>query len=133
MPAAIRVVVAYIEHGDRVLITQRRAEAVLPLFWEFPGGRVVGDESDAAALQRAVARRLGVKIAVGEERASIVHDYERYSVTLVVYRAQLLPRQQLRPSRVADVRWVPTSEIARYPFAPADRSTVAQLLRLDDD
>jgi hypothetical protein len=78
-----------------------------------------------------VARRLGAKIAVGEERATIVHDYERYSVTLVVYGARLLS-PQLRPLRVADVRWVPTAEIERYPLAPADRSTVAQLLHLDD-
>ena len=51
----IRVVSAVIERGGRYLITQRRATAVLPLLWEFPGGRVEPAETDAAALEREVA------------------------------------------------------------------------------
>ena len=47
---AIRVVAGVIERGGRYLITQRRATAVLPLLWEFPGGRVEPGESDAQAL-----------------------------------------------------------------------------------
>ena len=36
----IRVVAAVIEHDGHYLITQRRPNAVLPLLWEFPGGKV---------------------------------------------------------------------------------------------
>ena len=44
---AIRVVAGVIERSGRYLITQRRAGAVLPLLWEFPGGRVEAGETDA--------------------------------------------------------------------------------------
>ena len=45
----IRVVAAVLEKDGRYLITQRRATAVLPLMWEFPGGRVEDGEIDAHA------------------------------------------------------------------------------------
>ena len=44
----IRVVGAVIERGGRYLITQRRPNAVLPLLWEFPGGRVEHGEERSA-------------------------------------------------------------------------------------
>jgi len=53
----IRVVAAVIEREGRYLITQRRPTAVLPLLWEFPGGRVEESETDAAALKREVRQR----------------------------------------------------------------------------
>ena len=52
----IRVVAAIIERNGRYLITQRRPAAVLPLLWEFPGGRVEDAESDRDALRRSLGR-----------------------------------------------------------------------------
>ena len=63
----IRVVAAVIERGGRYLITQRNAGAVLPLLWEFPGGRVEEGESDEDALTREVKMRIGADVTVGEK------------------------------------------------------------------
>src|SRR5262245_48040899 len=41
----IRVVAAVVERDGRYLITQRRESAVLPMRWEFPGGKVEAGES----------------------------------------------------------------------------------------
>jgi ADP-ribose pyrophosphatase YjhB (NUDIX family) len=54
----IRVVVARIERGGRYLITQRMPHAVLPLLWEFPGGRVEEGEQDEDALVRELRENL---------------------------------------------------------------------------
>jgi 8-oxo-dGTP diphosphatase len=126
---AIRVVAATIERDGRYLITQRRREAVLPLLWEFPGGRVEDGESDADALRREIRERLAAEIEVGEELATMVHDYDGYSVTLVVYGARLLS-EELRAARVNDCRWVPSDEFDRYAFPPADQATMDKLLGL---
>jgi 8-oxo-dGTP diphosphatase len=56
----IRVVAGVIGRDGSYLITQRRPGAVLPLLWEFPGGRVERSETDTEALQREVKHRLGV-------------------------------------------------------------------------
>ena len=54
----IRVVAAVVENDGLYLITQRRESAVLPLKWEFPGGKVERGEADEDALKRELRERL---------------------------------------------------------------------------
>lgn len=119
----IRVVAAVIQQDGKYLITQRRENASLPLLWEFPGGRVEPGETDAAALQREFGERLGAQVEVGKPVAFRRHDYEGYSVELVLYEARLVTRE-LEPKRVKEFRWVAADEFGQYPFPPADRSTM---------
>ncbi len=123
----IRVVAAVIERGGHYLITQRRATAVLPLSWEFPGGRVEDGETDHDALRREVRHRIGVDIAPGKLMSFVSHPYERYVVDLYLYECELL---QGEPSslNVNDFRWVESSEFDRYPFTPADEASMSKLL-----
>lgn len=122
---SIRVVAAVIQKDGRYLITQRRENASLPLLWEFPGGRVEPGESDAAALQREFKERLGAAVHVGKPVAFRRHDYEGYSVELVLYEAELeSPAPDLQAMRVKDYRWVAVDEFTQYPFPPADRGTL---------
>ena len=79
-PRTIRVVAAVIERGGDYLITQRRASAVLPLLWEFPGGRVEDGETDADALRREVKHRLGVEVQPGQLISFVSHPYEHLSL-----------------------------------------------------
>src|SRR6516164_4785539 len=88
-PRTIRVVAAVIEADGRYLITQRRATAVLPLMWEFPGGRVEEGETDAQALRREVRHRLGAEIEVGKLISFVSHPYEHYVVDLFLYECTL--------------------------------------------
>jgi 8-oxo-dGTP diphosphatase len=124
----IRVVAAVIERGGKYLITQRREEAVLPLLWEFPGGKVEEGESDEAALHREVLGRLGVDVEVQQKLADKHHAYEKYDVHLTLYACNLPPEVEPRPLRVKDVRWVTSSDFANYQFPPADQATMDRLL-----
>jgi 8-oxo-dGTP diphosphatase len=122
-PTSIRVVAAVIQHEGKYLITQRRENASLPLLWEFPGGRVEPSETDAQALLREFRERLGAEVEVGKPVAFRRHDYEGYSVELVLYEAKLLTTE-LEPKRVKEYRWVAADEVGQYPFPPADRGTM---------
>ena len=125
----IRVVAAVIEQGGRYLITQRRPSAVLPLLWEFPGGRVEEGESDAAALEREVSHRLGVSVQAGKLMSFVSHPYERYVVELYLYEGRLIQGQ---PSavNVHDFRWVASDDFDSYTFTPADEASMSKLLGL---
>jgi 8-oxo-dGTP diphosphatase len=123
----IRVVAAVIERENRYLITQRRATAVLPLLWEFPGGRVESGETDGTALKRELMHRLGVTIEPGQLISFVTHPYEKYAVDLFLYECELL-RGEPRLANVADFRWVKSSEFERYPFTPADELSMSKLL-----
>lgn len=129
MPKTIRVVAAVIEQDARYLITQRRAGAVLPLMWEFPGGRVEEGESDEQALIREVAHRLGASIDVGKMISFVSHPYEHYVVDLFLYECHLASGSPApEPRAVADFKWVESGEFDRYPFTPADEASMNKLL-----
>ena len=126
----IRVVAAVIERDGRYLITQRRPTAVLPLLWEFPGGRVEEGESDSEALRRELLHRLGAQIEVGALISFVTHTYETYAVDLHLYECELIG-DNLRAAAVHAFEWVPSEEFERYPFTPADEASMARLLGVD--
>lgn len=129
-PGAIIVVAAVIEEGGRYLITQRRETAVLPMLWEFPGGKVEPDETDNAALAREVRHRLGVEIEVRERMNIVRHDYEKYSVELHLYACRISSGQP-EARHVRDFRWVTSMEFDSFKFTPADERSMSQLLELN--
>lgn len=122
----IRVVAAQIEREGRFLITQRRPEATLPLLWEFPGGRIEEGESDAEALARELREKVGLEIEVGPALMQVLHEYEGYSLELVLYRVSAWG--EARCLYVHDARWVPPEEFGEYEFPGADQRTVDELL-----
>jgi 8-oxo-dGTP diphosphatase len=126
-PRTIRVVAAVIEQDGRYLITQRRPTAVLPLLWEFPGGRVEDTETDAAALKREVFHRLGVEVQPGQLISFVSHPYERYVVDLYLYECRITAGEPA-PLAVNAFKWVTSAEFDRYPFTPADEASMNKLL-----
>jgi len=123
----IRVVAAVIQRDGKYLITQRRPEAVLPMLWEFPGGRVEGEEKDDEALRREMLERLGVDIEVDEQLSTSEHEYSGYSVSITLYKAHLLS-DELLPLHVNAFCWITSEEFDNYAFPPADQATMDKLL-----
>jgi 8-oxo-dGTP diphosphatase len=125
----IRVVAAVIASGGRYLITQRRPTAVLPLLWEFPGGKVEPNESDSVALKREVSHRISVQIDVGQLISFVSHPYEHYVVDLFLYECRIVTGE-LCSANVQAFKWVTSDEFDRYPFTPADEASMNKLLGL---
>jgi 8-oxo-dGTP diphosphatase len=125
----VRVVAAVIERDGAYLITQRRPTAVLPLLWEFPGGKVeaAAGEDDAAALRREVRYRLEVEVEPGSLISFVSHPYEQYVVELYLYECRLLAGEPTR-ANVNDFRWVQSQEFEDYSFTPADETSMTRLL-----
>jgi 8-oxo-dGTP diphosphatase len=126
-PRTIRVVAAVIDHDGKYLITQRRPTAVLPLLWEFPGGRVEDGETDADALKREVFHRLGVEVQPGQLISFVSHPYERYVVDLYLYECRITSGE-LAPHAVNAFKWVTSAEFDQHPFTPADEASMSKLL-----
>jgi 8-oxo-dGTP diphosphatase len=126
-PRTIRVVAAVVERDGKYLITQRRGTAVLPLLWEFPGGRVEAGETDQTALKRELLHRLGVQIDVGKLISFVSHPYEHYVVDLFLYECTLVT-EDLEPRAVNAYKWAASSEFDQYPFTPADEASMNKLL-----
>ncbi|MBK7584575.1 MAG: (deoxy)nucleoside triphosphate pyrophosphohydrolase [Myxococcales bacterium] len=128
-PRTIRVVAAVIERDGNYLITQRRPSAVLPLLWEFPGGRVEDGETDADALRREVKHRLGVDVQPGQLISFVSHPYEHYTVDLYLYECRIASGEP-KELNVHSFKWVTSSAFDQYPFTPADELSMNKLLGL---
>lgn len=126
----IRVVAAVIERDGRYLVTQRRPSAVLPLLWEFPGGKVEPGEEDSEALAREVRHRLGVDVSVRGLMNCISHSYEKYTVDLYLYECGIT-RGEPQPHMVRSFRWVTSGEFDTLDFTPADELSMSQLLEIN--
>ena len=129
MTKTIRVVAAVIARDGRYLVTQRRPTAVLPLLWEFPGGKVEAGETDLQALKREVQHRVGVDIEPGAQISSVAHAYENYTVELHLYDCALT-RGEPAAVNVHQFRWVESEDFDQLPFTPADEASMTKLLGL---
>jgi 8-oxo-dGTP diphosphatase len=129
MAKTIRVVAAVIARDGRYLVTQRRPSAVLPLLWEFPGGRVEATETDVDALRREVRHRVGVEVEPGAQISSVAHEYEHYTVELFLYDCRVT-RGEPSALNVHQFRWVASEDFERLPFTPADEASMSKLLGL---
>jgi 8-oxo-dGTP diphosphatase len=114
-PQRLFVVAALLERGDRVLLSQRRADQSWPLCWEFPGGKVEPGESAEAAL-------------VGEMVELVCHSYPEFDLVMPVYRASLA-RGTPRAVTVAAIAWVPRRRLRELSMPPADIPFARRLAR----
>ena len=129
MTPTIRVVAAVIAQDGRYLVTQRRPTAVLPLLWEFPGGKVEAGESDLEALKREIRHRVGVEVEPGAQISTDLHAYEHYSVELHLYDCRIT-QGELQAANVHQFRWVESDDFETLPFTPADEISMTKLLGL---
>ena len=120
------LVVAALARNDagEILLTQRRADQELPLYWEFPGGKIEPGESPQAALARELAEEIGATADVGPIWDVLYHAYPSYDVYMLVYQCRLLAAP--RAVEVADLAWVAPARLGDYRILPADAPLTAR-------
>jgi 8-oxo-dGTP diphosphatase len=119
------VVAAVVGRDDRLLLCQRPDGEHLPLLWEFPGGKIDGDEAPREALRRELAEELGVRSDVGEQVADVTHAYPEKTVRIRFFLAVVHDAPRAIVHR--DVRWIPIDELGNYEVPPANRGVVQMI------
>ena len=128
MPTRKLVVAGLIAGADdSVLITQRREDQALPLYWELPGGKVEPGEHPQVALARELREELGVRARVGRIWEVVHHRYPDYEVVMLVYRCSIDGDQSPRCVEVKDLAWVPLARLPEYRLLPADAPLIERL------
>lgn len=120
------VVAALIKDGDRILLSQRRADQSFPLCWEFPGGKIEPGESPEAALVREINEELGCDVSVGSIADVVFHAYDDFDLYMLLYRCEITTGTP-KAVQVLDVRWVPLAKLPELQMPPADVPMVQRL------
>jgi 8-oxo-dGTP diphosphatase len=130
MPAPARprklVVAALIEERGRVLLSRRRADQSMPLYWEFPGGKVEPGEPPADALAREVREELGCTVTVGRIHEVVFHAYPDFDLYMLVYRCRITAGAPAAVE-VAEIAWVEPARLPDIELLPADLPLARQL------
>lgn len=123
-----RVVAALILNQEgKILVCQRTKHQVMPMKWEFPGGKIEPGEQPRDALHRELDEELGIDAQIGEEVARIEHVYKGGgSVELRFYVVHQYSGE-LENRIFRDVHWVDRKDLPSYDFLEADLELVKAL------
>jgi 8-oxo-dGTP pyrophosphatase MutT (NUDIX family) len=118
---SIRVIAAVVARGDRLLVCQRPPHKRHGGLWEFPGGKLEPDESDADAARRELHEELGVEVVdVAAEEFAITDPGSPFLIAFVPVTIAGEPTCHEHTA----LAWGTPAELARLPLAPSDRRYV---------
>ena len=122
----VEVSAALIFRNEKLLITQRHANAHLGGLWEFPGGKREPGETFEQCLIRELREELGVEVQVGKLFEEITHVYPGKTIRLRFFVCNLI---QGEPESIdcAAVKWISRSELGHYEFPAADARLLDRL------
>jgi 8-oxo-dGTP diphosphatase len=122
-----RVAAALIIKDDLILACQRTRHQVMPLKWEFPGGKIEEGEQPRDAMRRELEEELGIVAEVGSEVARIVHEYPGGgSVELRFFEIHKY-QGEIENRIFREIRWVTRKELLGLDFLEADLGLVNDL------
>jgi len=125
----IGVAVIWNDRGQ-ILIDRRKPDGLLGGLWEFPGGKVEGEETIAACIQREIQEELGIEITVGTLLIVVAHTYSHFRVTLNVHNCQHLSGEP-QAIECDEIRWVTLGELDQFPFPKANLQIIEALRQSD--
>jgi 8-oxo-dGTP diphosphatase len=125
---------AVVRKGDAILLIQRgnlpgRGD------WVIPGGAVELDETWRETARREVREECGIEIEVGEivDAIDIIvrDDAERvqYHYAIVDFAAEYVGGELHAASDALDARWVPLSELAKFPLPDKTRKVIEKAVK----
>lgn len=122
----VPVVAAVVLRDGRYLVCRRPAHKRHGDLWEFPGGKVLEDETRNDAVRRELAEELELEATdVGDVLYSAADDGSPYLIEFVETRATGTPVLHEH----SEVGWFTVSELGRLALAPADARFTSWLSR----
>jgi len=121
-----RSVAGIARRGASFFVARRISGGDLGGKWEFPGGKVEPDETDAEALIREYREEFGVAIQVGTLLAGGHFEHHRKRRILSAYEV-FLDGDDFSLREHTEWRWASLDEIVALDFADSDRKLLPQL------
>ena len=129
------VAVGVLRAGKKILACQRKRDAVYPLKWEFPGGKIEPGETPTGALRRELHEELGIDAVVGEEfhRQEWVYPRSAHppgrdgSFRIYYHRIENFAGEPVNLA-FEQIRWVAVEDLTSLDMLDGNHEAVALLL-----
>ena len=126
----IHVTCAIIHFDGKILVTQRSEKMKLPLKWEFPGGKLEEDESEADCVKREILEEINIEIEVVKQLSNSVYDYGSFKINLIPFIANYISGEIIL-SEHKDYKLLDNSELLNLDWAEADLPIVEEFLKFE--
>lgn len=127
----VKVVAAVIvgeRHGfpQHILISRRADHLHQGGLWEFPGGKIDGDETPHAALLRELKEELNMVVTKASPLMQITHDYPDKKVSLDIWTVTEFNGLPVGVEG-QEIRWVSLQDLPNFEFPEANQAILGQL------
>lgn len=121
MPLIFVVAGLLVDSNQKVLITQRPVDKKMAGFWEFPGGKLDGNEHPEIALIRELHEELGIEVLIEDLKplTFTTHSYPDFYLFMPLF--QINHWKGLPYSKEnQEMAWVNITDLKNYNLLPAD-------------
>ena len=122
-----KVGVGIIWNDDKILITKRKKNGLLGGLWEFPGGKVLNNESIKKCIHREIKEELNIQVNVEKFITNIKHQYSHFSIDLYAHHC-FYNGGKITCNSADDWKWVSPSTFSKYPFPKANHYIFPHIL-----
>ncbi len=126
-PGRVEAVAALCLRRGRALAVRRPPRGLLGGLWELPGGDLAPREEPAAGLRRALAERVGLRVARLERAGAVEHAFTHRRLRLHVFRCEGATGR----TRLADFdahRWLAPARLGELPHGAVTRKALTLVL-----
>ena len=120
---SIRVVAAIIrsvsETGEPVVFATQRGYGEYKDWWEFPGGKIEGEETPENALIREIKEELDTVITVDDYLITVEYDYPAFHLSMDCFWCSLKEGHLTLLEHEA-AKWLPLNDLRQVNWLPAD-------------
>ena len=126
----INVSCAIIIIKGKILVTQRSEKMKLPLKWEFPGGKIEGNESEIDCIKREIREEINIEIKIIQKLPNSNYDYGNFKINLIPFLANYVSGKIVLLEHKA-YKLIDKSELLSLDWAEADIRIVEEFLKLE--
>ncbi len=124
----LHVTCGIVRRDHRILAVQRSKHMILPLKWEFPGGKIEPNETPEACLKRELVEELEISVIIEHGLGPVTHAYDDFTVTLYPFICAMEAGKIFLHEHAA-YTWLKPTDLPRLDWAEADRPVLYDFLK----
>tara|TARA_B000000475_G_scaffold200083_1_gene162662 strand:+ start:232 stop:1293 length:1062 start_codon:yes stop_codon:yes gene_type:complete len=119
--------VGVIWNKNKILITKRKKNALLGGLWEFPGGKILKNESIENCVKREIYEELSINVDILKFITKVKHSYSHFRITLHAYHC-IYKKGKIVCNASDDWKWITPNQFKKFAFPKANHHIFPHIL-----